>query len=199
VLEDLAGGVALLRISLKHAIHEVAHLTGKPIRKDIIDLVDALLEGFACGGAPACSTLACERRPTGQKLIEGNAQAPNIRFGAVALAKNDLWGHVVEGATKRPSLAFVELCAPSEVANLWAVFDYEDVVGLQISMDAAFLVKVRHAIDNLAEEPSCLRFSKPLPGVSNQKVHQTTCELQHHVPMRAVLEAGMEAQDVGMA
>ena len=73
------------------------------------------------------AALACERRPTGQelaqalqaishgsrsktglathettraRLIEGNAQTPNIRFGPVALAKNDLFARFVEGGSK---------------------------------------------------------------------------------------------------
>jgi len=74
----------------------------------------------------------------------------------VSLIQQNLRRHIIQSATSRSSgCSLSEVSAPTEVAYLrTASLPEEDVIRLEVSMDAAFAMEVANTFDDLPINPT---------------------------------------------
>ena len=128
------------------------------------------------GGAPIHTTV--------QELIQHDSQTPNVNFESMLSFDDDLWRHVLVGATNAGShIQLGGLARPSEVAQL----DVEPIVqkqvfGFYVSVDDVVLVQELHSQTRLVEKPHC------------QILRQTfvRVDVEKQTPVRRTLEQNVE-------
>ena len=146
--------------------------------------------------------LAFERHAPGEHLVKNDAQGIDVDFLAVA-AVADLRRHVVHGAD---ALGLAAAAAGGDelreavVADLDQAFVAKDVAGLQVAMDDAMIVQIRHARRN-AVEPGHRVFTRHAFWMLRNDVFQTIARhVFHHYPTVAefVLFDVEQTDQVGM-
>mmetsp|Transcript_8919 Transcript_8919/g.26422 ORF Transcript_8919/g.26422 Transcript_8919/m.26422 type:complete len:373 (+) Transcript_8919:906-2024(+) len=197
VSQDLVRVPTVRRRPLQQAVDDVAGLVREPRREGVLrlrHLLHELLRGSA--------RHADEGRVAGEHLVEQHAQAPEVHGEAVALVQEDLGGHVVQRPTRggpdgAPLLG--QVGAPAKVGDLGAeAVAQEDVVRLQVAVDAALAVQVGDALQDLAVEPAGGRLGQPPGWVPPHQPQEAAVggELQQHVDVGVVLQEVVEPEDV---
>ena len=163
-------------------------------REGVLDLHDALEETDLVG------SVRVERRAADQHLVDQDTKGPVVDSLVVTLGENDLGCKILGSTAQRVGLVHDNLGETQVDKNTVTLFVNENVLGLQITVADASVMKMAQRLENagsvearvgVGDTVTCLR-------VNDGEKLSSLDELNQHVQTAIVLEGGHEIHDEGV-
>lgn len=140
-------------------------------------------------------------RISDKHLIHQHPHGPDIELLIVSSPSDHFGTQVVRSATKGvPDFVFVVGVAPAEIAYFDLVFDHENVLRLEVSVEngGSFIVQISHCRGNLGHEVGDLLLGQFVGVFDEVEESSIWSQFHNHVNVLVVLKDCFECDDVGM-